>query len=264
MRWSTTSFRVPFGPAKTPMAEFYQQLDGSSPHLVFDDQLGRMFRALAKARSTADTPQIRARLDDLVLYARYVDLYHRYTTAKGDLRQSAFEQLIRHAYRMRRTMMVHTKALYRDLVRRDKTVNIPPDAQWNVPDGENAWKSSEPFGDEELASFLEEARERYPLTVLDFKPVEYSGDLIPASRLDLPETERGELGPGRNEQTFFTFVEEHAKVIELEVVSAQSDRSFCTKRAEARRGGAGRPWPCMLGRNCARSSCEDEKGDEGA
>ncbi len=73
-----------FGPAKEPMAEFYRQLDGSSPHLVFNDQLGRMFQALTEARDLADTPEARARINDLTLYARYVDLYHRYSTAKGD------------------------------------------------------------------------------------------------------------------------------------------------------------------------------------
>jgi hypothetical protein len=206
-----------FGPAKEPMGEFYRQLDGSGPHLVFDDQLGRMFRALEQARSIADAPEIRGRIDDLVLYARYVDLYHRYATSEGESRQAGFERLIRHAYRMRGTMLVHTKALYRDLVRRDKTVSIPPGAQWNVPEEKNPWKSSEPFDERQLASFLEEGIERYPLTTLDFQPVEYSDDLVPASKLSLPEVNPGELGPGRHEQEFFTFVEELPGTIELQI-----------------------------------------------
>ncbi len=223
-----------FGPAKEPMAEFYRQLDGSTPHLVFDDQLGRMFRSLGKARNLADTPEIRARVNDLVLYARYVDLYHRYATSEGESRQAAFERLIRHAYRMRGTMLVHTKALYRDLVQRDKSVNIPPGAEWGVPEERNPWKSSESFSEDELASSLKEGIERYLLTKLDFKPVEYSGDLVPASKkgtdpirrngpegashkLDLSPFSPGELGPGRHEQTFFTFVEESPGVIELQI-----------------------------------------------
>ncbi|MFC1597111.1 DUF4838 domain-containing protein [Planctomycetota bacterium] len=206
-----------FGPAKEPMAEFYRQLDGSRPHLVFDDQLGRLFRALEQARILADTPGIRGRIDDLVLYARYVDLYHQYATSEGESRQAGFERLIRHAYRMRGTMLVHTKALYRDLVRRDKTVSIPPDAQWNVPEEKNPWKSSEPFSDKQLASFRDEGIERYPLTTLDFKPVEYTGDLVTASKLNLPEVDPGELGPGRHEQTFFTAVEESPQAIELQI-----------------------------------------------
>ena len=206
-----------FGPAKEPMAEFYRQLDGSRPHLVFNDQLGRMFRALQRAGSLADTPEIRGRIDDLGLYARYVDLYHRYAISEEESRQAAFERLIRHAYRMRGTMLIHTKALYRDLVRRDKSVSIPPGAEWNVPEEKNPWKSSEPFSEDESASFLDEGIERYPLTELDFKPVEYSGDLVTASKLNLPEVDPGELGPGRHEQTFFTFVEESPRAIELHI-----------------------------------------------
>ncbi|MFH1267252.1 MAG: DUF4838 domain-containing protein, partial [Planctomycetota bacterium] len=155
-----------FGPAKEPMAEFYRQLDGSNPHLVFDDQLGRMFRSLQRARDISGGPEVKGRIDDLILYTRYVDLYHRYATAKGEARQAAFERLIRHAYRMRKTMLVHSKALYRDLVGRDKTISIPPGAEWNVPEDKNAWKSSEPFGQQELTSFLAEGIERYRPTVL--------------------------------------------------------------------------------------------------
>ncbi|NQT16877.1 MAG: hypothetical protein HQ582_29235 [Planctomycetes bacterium] len=68
-----------------------------------------------------------------------------------------------------------------------------------------------------MASFLDEGIERYPLTTLDFKPVEYPGDLVAASKLNLPEVDPGELGPGRHEQTFFTFVEESPRAIELQI-----------------------------------------------
>ncbi|MFH1264356.1 MAG: hypothetical protein ABIK89_01420, partial [Planctomycetota bacterium] len=206
-----------FGPAKEPMAEFYRQLDGSNPHLVFDDQLGRMFRSLQRARDISGGAEVKGRIDDLILYARYVDLYHRYAVAKGDARQAAFERLIRHAYRMRGTMLVHTKALYRDLVGRDKTISIPPGAEWNVPEEKNAWKSSEPFSEEQLTSFLTEGVERYRPTMLAFQPVKYSADLVPAARLKLPEVEPGEQGPGRGEQTFLTFVEQAPGTIELQI-----------------------------------------------
>ncbi|MHB8901799.1 MAG: DUF4838 domain-containing protein, partial [Thermoguttaceae bacterium] len=206
-----------FGPAKEPMAEFYRQLDGSKPHLVFDDQLGRMFRALGEARQAADTAEIRSRVDDLLLYARYVDLYQRYATSEGPARQAAFEQLICHAWRMRASMLIHTKALYRDLPQRDETVTIPPGAEWNVPDEKNPWKSSDPFTETELASFLEQGIERYRLTELDFEPLEYSGDLVPASGLKLPVAAAGDQGAGRNEQAFFTFVRHLPAVIELAI-----------------------------------------------
>lgn len=208
-----------FGPAKGPMGEFYRQLDGTKPPLVVHDQLGRMFRALGQARELAATPEIRARIDDLALYARYASLYHRYATAAGEARQQAFETLIRHAYRMRATMLVHAKALYRDLAARDKSVKLPPEAAWNVPEGKNPWKSSAPFTEAEIASYVAEGVRSHPLAELDFKPVAFSGDLVPAATtLKLPEeAQPGEFGPGRGTQSFFTYVEKAPADIELQI-----------------------------------------------
>ena len=206
-----------FGAAGRPMAEFYRQLDGSKPHLVFADQLGRMFRALRDTKEATDSPDVAARVDDLILYARYVDLFHRYAKAEGAARQEAFERLIRHAYRMRKTMLVHTKALYRDLVNRDKGVRIPEGADWRAPEEKNPWKSSEPFGKAELAAFLKEGIERYPLTELAFEPVDFGDDLVPASVPDAGDAARGEFGAGRGEQTFFTYVEKTPAEIELRI-----------------------------------------------
>ncbi|HJZ60085.1 MAG TPA: DUF4838 domain-containing protein, partial [Gemmataceae bacterium] len=206
-----------FGPAKEPMREFYRQLDGSKPHLVADDQLGRMFRALAEARRLADAA-IRSRIDDLVLYAWYVSLYTRYAAADGPARQQAFEALIRHAYRMRKTMLVHAKALYRDLAGRDKTVTIPPEARWDVAEGKNPWKSSAPFTAEEIEGFVADGIKRHPLVKLDFEPVKFGTDLVPAAGpLNLKDTGPGELGPGRGVQTFLTYIEKGPATIELAV-----------------------------------------------
>jgi len=207
-----------FGAAKGPMREFYRQLDGAKPHLIADDQLGRMFRALEQARTLAASPEIRGRIGDLVLYARYASLYHRYTTANGPARQAAFETLIRHTYRMRTTMLVHTKALYRDLVHRDKTVKIPAGAEWNVAEGKNPWKSSAPFAAAEITSYIAEGVRNHPLAQIDFQPVDFGTDLVPAAAaLKLPEPPAGELGPGRNRQTFFTYVAKTPAEIELQI-----------------------------------------------
>lgn len=202
-----------FGPAKEPMREFYRQLDGSEPHLVATDQLGRMFRALDEARRLTTNP----RLDDLVLYARYVDLYRRYEKSKDTARQQAFEALIRHAYRMRTTMMIHAKALYRDLVGRDKTVAIPPEARWDVAEGRNPWKSSAPFTADELAKFIAEGIERYPLATMDFKPVAFSDDLVSAAPLKLAEAPPGQFGAARGKQVFYTRITDVPTKFELAI-----------------------------------------------
>ncbi len=196
-----------FGPASTIMKDFYDQINGSKPHLVVDDQLGRMFRSLQKANQVADATEIKTRLDDLALYTRYCSLYHRYATADGKARQLAFENLIKHAYRMRTTMMVHTYALYRDLAGRDKTVSIPADAKWQIPEGKNPWKSSAPFTPQEIETFITEGIASHKLVELNFKPLTFGTNLAPAiGRLAIPDNlTPGEFTPGRGIQTFFTY-----------------------------------------------------------
>lgn len=206
-----------FGPARGAMAKFYALLDGAKRQPLSDDLVGRMYRAIedgrelvrsspGAAQSTAESaPAILARLDDLTLYARYVELWLDYSAAEGANRQAAFEALIRHAYRMRGTMMVHTLALYRDLAHRDKAVTIPPDAQWNVPEGKNPWKSSATFTTEELDAFRRDGIERRKL--LDFTPVSFSSDLVPATRLKLSSAKAGSMGIySRAPRSYFTWV----------------------------------------------------------
>ena len=206
-----------FGPAKDPMREFYRQIDGSRPHLVLDDQLGRMFRSLSEAKRLADSPGVYARLNDLILYAHYVDLYDRYANATGPHRQAAFETLIRYTYRMRRTMMVHAKALYLDLPARDKSVSVPEQATWDVPEPNNPWKSSKPFTDDELNEYLREGTALHPLVELNFEPIRFSEDLVSASLLQLPHVHPGNVASGRDTQSFYTLVEQAPAKIVLRI-----------------------------------------------
>lgn len=203
-----------FGPASPAMKDFYDQINGSKPHLVVDDQLGRMYRSLQKARVMADATEIKNRLDDLALYTRYCTLYHRYATADGKARQLAFENLIKHAYRMRTTMMIHAYALYRDLAGRDKTVSIPMDAKWQVPEGKNPWKSSVPFTPQEIETFITEGITAHKLVELNFKPVNFGANLLPAmSRLAMPgDLPAGEFTPGRGTQSFLTYASQPSNI----------------------------------------------------
>ncbi|MBJ7346568.1 MAG: DUF4838 domain-containing protein, partial [Gemmataceae bacterium] len=196
-----------FGSASPAMKDFYDQINGSKPHLVVDDQLGRMYRSLQKARGLAAATEINLRLDDLALYTRYCSLYHRYATADGKARQVAFENLIKHAYRMRTTMMVHAYALYRDLAGRDKTVSIPTDAKWQIPEGKNPWKSSAPFTPQEIETYITEGIATHKLVELNFKPLTFGTNLAPAlGRLPIPANfPTGDFTPGRGMQTFFTY-----------------------------------------------------------
>ena len=182
-----------FGPAKEPMDRFYRLIDSARKPLLSEDLIGRMYRLLAEAKqAAAGRDDVQARLNELVLYAHYVERWFEYANAKGEARQSEFERLIRYAYRIRKTMMVHTLGLYRDLPTRDKLVVVPPECEWHVAEESNPWKTSEPFEIAELDSLVSNGIARHKL--LDFEAVAFSDDLVPATPIRLPDVEPGQYG----------------------------------------------------------------------
>lgn len=178
-------FEKAFGPARDPMRAFYKLIDGANRPLLSPDLIGRMYRGVGEARQLAgERADVLARVNDLLLYTRYAELYMRYTETRGPEHQQAFENLIRHAYRMRLTDMVHSYALYRDLAGRDKGVKIPEGAQWQKPEPGNPWKSSAPFTTEELDAFLRNGLEANK--PVDFTPVTFDAPLVRPDALRLP------------------------------------------------------------------------------
>lgn len=196
-----------FGDAREPMARFYESLRGGKrkPPLS-DDLLGRLYRALDEARARTSDPAVHARLDDLTLYTRYVELWLDYANAKDAARQTAFEALIRHGYRMRSTMMIHSLALYRDVANRDKSVKIPAGAEWGAPEGRNPWKDGSPFTPGELQAFVREGIRNRRL--LEFEPVAFSDDLVRPTELKLPDVKTGSMGGySRQPRVYYSWVD---------------------------------------------------------
>jgi hypothetical protein len=203
-----------FGPARASMAKFYTILDGTKRQALSDDLLGRMYRLLDEARGSANDAAIRERLDDLVLYTRYVELYHDYASSNGKERQAAFEQVMRHAWRIRGTGMVHVKAFYRDLPNRDKSVVLPELARYNAPEKTNPWKSNELFTADQIAAFIRDGIANRKL--LDFEPVAFSSKLIPVARLKLVDVPKGNAGIYlRGVRDFWTWIEKEPAAIAL-------------------------------------------------
>ncbi|MBM3892759.1 MAG: DUF4838 domain-containing protein, partial [Verrucomicrobia bacterium] len=101
-----------FPGAQAPMREFYQLLNQDKSLRSKQDVVGRMYRSLqAACRATGDA-KVRARLDDLVLYTRYVELHEQYELLKGAARQQKFEAILRHAYRMKDRRMLSTEIIW--------------------------------------------------------------------------------------------------------------------------------------------------------
>jgi hypothetical protein len=198
-----------FGPAKEPMREFYRRIDGDNrlATLVYDDLLARLFRLLGEAqRLAAGDAAIQRRIDSLILWVRHAELYDRYRRAPDAERQAAFEAMLKHAWRMRGTFMVHSYALYRDVAARDKAVSIPAKAAWNVPEPENPWKSSEPFSTSELATILREGIAAHAPVELDFEPVTSDDTQLVAARdvMTMTDTTPGNAASGRGPRSWLT------------------------------------------------------------
>ncbi|NQU39009.1 MAG: DUF4838 domain-containing protein [Lentisphaerae bacterium] len=211
-----------FGGAKEPMRAFYALIDGSNKQaqLVFADLLARMFRRLSEARVLAGADEaVQRRIDDLVLYTRHAELYDRYRVSRGEERQSAYEAMIQHAYRIRGTHMVDSLALYRDVHTRDKSIVVPDEATWTVPEANNPWKSSEPFSKEEIAAMLHDAMAAHQPVELDFEPKEFSDeDLVPATKgREFAILAAGKAETARSSRSWFTVVESAPAEIELTI-----------------------------------------------
>ncbi len=207
-----------FATAKSPMREFYRLINQDRTSRSNEDLLARMYRQVAEARTLTDDSAVLARLDDLALYTRYVELYFTYSDAAGPARQTAMEDVIRFAYRTRNRLMVSACNTYLNVPHRDRTVSVPEPFAWDVPEERNAWKSSEPFSQEEIIALLDAGIRTHQVTVLDFEPVEYGDSLIPAAEsLNLPKATTGTFGTFRGQHTAYTWFTSEQRELPLAV-----------------------------------------------
>ena len=201
-----------FGSAREPMAAFYNLIDSGNKPLLSADLIGRMYLQLDAAFKATDDPAVRARLHDVALYTRYVELYTAYSSASGEARQAAFEAMMRFAWRIRDTAMVHTYGLWRDLVDRDKSVKFPEGSGlWAKKD---PWKSDEPFSDEQAQQFIVAGIANNPR--IDFEAKSFSQDLVPATALKLRPRPPGGFVQVRGTNNFYTWIDKAPATLSLQ------------------------------------------------
>ena len=181
-----------FGDAKEPMGDFYALIDGSakdplipdSPRQLNEDMVGRMYRYLEQARQlVADDDEARARIDDLILYTHYVELYRAFDNIAGSDRQQAFDDLVSFTWRIRDRMMTENVEMTRYI---DHEVRSDDNLQWGAgysqhePADHHRVDEDTPFSDAEIVDILQSGIDNNELLDLDFEPWTDSGDVIPA------------------------------------------------------------------------------------
>lgn len=130
-----------FGPAAEPMRKFYILMDNSrNPETAgelrpgsleyFEDRYVRMYGILLEARELAGGDEaVLSRINDLLLYTRYVQLWCANRRAEGDQREEALQRLVRFAYQIRDTRMVHW-FLLRQFIDGARNVDLDAPPPW--------------------------------------------------------------------------------------------------------------------------------------
>ncbi len=165
-----------FGKAHKPMGEFYAFL-GSRPRHS-DHMVGVMYRKLKEARLMAQDPQVRRRIDDLVLYTRYVELYRQMDDQQG------FDDLVQFLWRSRKTNMADAIGMFRYLnrsARKSETMTWTPGKpqSQSLPPERLRTRGDEPFSEAAIVAFIDQGIENHD--VLDLTPLEFSDELAPAA-----------------------------------------------------------------------------------
>jgi len=205
-----------FGSASDTMKEFYELIDGANRPTMSDDLVGRMYRLLDQAKRQTSNESERARINDLILYTRYVEMYRVYVRARDDQRQIDFESMLTHIYRMSRRMMVHSYAMFRDIDARDKNVVLTKEEKFHSPEDVNPLKSTDPFTEDELARMVSEGIAANPL--LKFTPVHFSRDLIVPSPNAARRVQRKMNDiKGRGKRTYYTWFDKPNGEVKLKV-----------------------------------------------
>lgn len=192
-----------FGAAREPMREYYRLITEDTQRRPPADLVGRMYRQIDAARRATNDPAVGERLDALTLYTRYAELYYGYQA--GTVR---IEDVARHAYRMRKTMMVHSYGFW------CRTIGQQAALTPNHP-----LKSEAPFSSEELSKILSDGIAKNIPVDPGFESVGFSGKLVPAAGpLKLPSVPPGRFpSEAQDHQRYHVWIPEGVERINLKV-----------------------------------------------
>ena len=182
-----------FGTARAPMREFYALINEDTQRRSPSDIVARMYRHLAAARTATTDARVLRRIDDLTLYTRHAELMFAHQNGGASK-----DDVARHAYRIRKTMMVHSYGLWARLL-----------SQKDAHTDGHPLKNEEPFSAAEIAAITEKGIAKNQPVEPGFAGVEFSKELVPA----MPRLALAKVAPGsfpsesQDRQRYFVWME---------------------------------------------------------
>jgi hypothetical protein len=172
-----------FGPVANEIRPYYAALSPAGNPVLEPGFLHRLYAAVEAARAKKPGDAVDARLDDLTLYVRYLELYRKYAEASGNERQKAAREMFSHLYRSRFHAADAGYAITRDLSGRDGSLRDGWSAEERKSFGQGAplWEKRPPYERKEILAMSADGMKNNPQ--LDFQPVNFSKDLVPAASI---------------------------------------------------------------------------------
>jgi Domain of unknown function (DUF4838) len=184
------------------MRAFYQLITADPQRRSSADLLGRMYRHLDVAHRVAVEPGVRQRLNELVLYTRHVELYTAFADGRGSR-----DDVLRHAWRIRQTMMVHSYGLWCRLL-----------SQQAALDPAHPLKEDRGYRGDEIAGFIANGIAAYQPVDPGFTPVTFSSTLVPAApKLQLNAVPAGRFPDAPQDQQRWWLWLPHPGPLDIEV-----------------------------------------------
>ena len=156
-----------FGPAQDTMRDFYTLITTDETRRSLTDYLARMYRLLKKARDEAAGNQaVENRIDDLIKYTHYVELYKIYDE---DSSAQNRDNLLRYVYRIRESMMVHAYGIW---------ARLNDDSYEAFNNEDDGRRDTTPVTEADIVQYLTDGIANYQPQDTGFIPVDYSKDLV--------------------------------------------------------------------------------------
>ena len=214
-----------FGPVKEDIRPYYRELELRPVH--DEDLVNRLYSAIKAARSKTDDPAIVARLNDLTLYVRYLELNNRFSLTKdGGAKRKAAEEMFTHLFRARSHSVNHARGIMRDMRKR---ASIPFDEAegGSLRAGVPPWSPDAPsYTPEEIAAMVDEGIANNAR--LEFDVTSYSDDLVPAAKLFTDPGESAPLPAADRPALYYTWADTPGVTWKIQIANRR-EQAFVVK-----------------------------------